>query len=169
MILIAIDPGPTTCGVGVYDTDAQRVTQAHAELVWPGVRRLLSERSIHLLSGAGVVCERTQAGPPSTDVVRTTEVVGRVMEACDHLRMPLELVYRREVLATLGVSARGSMDALVRATLVDRHGTSKALAIGTRRAPGPLYGVTSHAWAALALAVTINLRNGAKYAHYCPF
>lgn len=166
MILIALDPGPTTCGLVVYDTDTQRVTQAHAELVWPDVRRLLSD---HVLTSAGVVCERTQAGPPSGDVVRTTEVVGRVMEACDHLRMPLELVYRREVLATLGVSARGPKDALVRAALIDLHGTSKALAVGTRRAPGPLYGVTSHAWAALALAVTINLRNGAKYAQYNPF
>jgi hypothetical protein len=166
VILLAIDPGPTTCGLVVYDPGAQRVTSAHAELVWPDVRRLLSD---HLLSGAGVVCERTQAGPPSTDVVRTTEVVGRVMEACDHLRMPLELVYRREVLATLGVSARGSKDALVRAALIDLHSTSKALAVGTRRAPGPLYGVTSHAWAALALAVTANLRNGAKYAQHCPF
>jgi hypothetical protein len=160
VIYIAIDPGPTTCGVVVYDTDAQRVTQAHAELVWPDVRRLLSD---HLLN-SGVVCERTQAGPPSGDVVRTTEVVGRVMEWCDSTRTPLELVYRREVLATLGVSARGPKDALVRATLIDLHGTSKALAVGTRFAPGPLYGVTSHAWAALALAVTINLRNGANYA-----
>lgn len=166
MILIAIDPGPTTSGVVVYDTDAQRVTQAHAELVWPDVRQVLTH---HMLTSACVVCERTQAGPPSTDVVRTTEVVGRVMEACDHLRMPLELVYRREVLATLGVSAPGSKDALVRAALIDLHGTSKALAVGTRRAPGPLYGVTSHAWAALALAVTTNLRNGAKYAQHCPF
>jgi hypothetical protein len=169
VILIAIDPGPTTCGLVVYDTDAQRVTQAHAELVWPDVRQVLTHHFGRVLTSAGVVCERTQAGPPSGDVVRTTEVVGRVMEACDHLRMPLELVYRREVLATLGVSARGPKDALVRAALIDLHGTSKALAVGTRRAPGPLYGVTSHAWAALALAVTINLRNGAKYAHYCPF
>jgi len=166
VILLAVDPGPTTCGLVVYDTDAQRVTQAHAKLVWPDVRRLLSD---HLLSGAAVVCERTQAGPPSGDVVRTTEVVGRVMEACDHLRMPLELVYRREVLATLCVSARGPKDALVRAALIEMHGTREALAVGTRRAPGPLYGVTSHAWAALALAVTINLRNGANYAQYFPF
>ena len=162
MILVALDPGPVTSGLVVYDTDAQRVIRSHAELVWPDVRRLLSD---HLLSGAGVVCERTQAGPPSTDVVRTTEMVGRVMEWCDSTRTPLELLYRREVLAGLGVSARGPKDALVRSALIDLHGTSRALAVGTRRAPGPLYGVTSHAWAALALAVTINLRNGAKYAH----
>jgi hypothetical protein len=163
VILLAIDPGPATSGLVVYDTVSRRVLSAHAELVWPDVRRLLSD---HLLSRAGVVCERTQAGPPSTDVVRTTEVVGRVMEWCDSTRTPLELLYRREVLAGLGVSARGPKDALVRSALIDLHGTSRALAIGTRRAPGPLYGVTSHAWAALALAVTINLRNGAKYAHH---
>lgn len=165
-MILAIDPGPATCGLVVYDTDAQRVTRAHAELTWPDVRHVLSE---YLLSGAAVVCERTQAGPPSTDVVRTTEVVGRVMEWCDSTRTPLELLYRREVLATLGVSARGSKDARVRAALINLHGWTKDRAIGTRRAPGPLYGVTSHAWAALALAVTINLRNGEKYAHCCPF
>jgi len=165
-MLLAIDPGPATCGLVAYDTDAQRVTRAHAELTWPDVRHAMFG---YLPSGARVVCERTQAGPPSGDVVRTTEVVGRVMEWCDSTRTPLELLYRREVLATLGISARGAKDALVRATLIDLHGTSKAGAVGTRRAPGPLYGVTSHAWAALALAVATNLRNGAKYAQHCPF
>jgi len=162
VILVAIDPGPVTSGLVFYDTVGKRVLSAHAELPWVDVRTTLA---FHKNEHLGVVCERTQAGPPSTDVVRTTEVVGRVMEACDNLKLPLELLYRREVLAGLGVSARGPKDALVRSALIDLHGTSRALAVGTRRAPGPLYGVTSHAWAALALAVTINLRNGAKYAH----
>jgi hypothetical protein len=164
VILVAIDPGPVTSGLVVYDTVGRRVLSAHAELAWVDVRRALVDHKLDH-DVIGVVCERTQAGPPSTDVVRTTEVVGRVLEACDNLSLPLELLYRREVLAGLGVSARGPKDALVRSALIDLHGTSRALAIGTRRAPGPLYGVTSHAWAALALAVTINLRNGAKYAH----
>ena len=52
-------------------------------------------------------------------------------------------------------SARAT-DANLRAALLDRYGGS-GRAIGTRKAPGPLYGVKSHAWAALALAVTVQL------------
>jgi hypothetical protein len=44
-------------------------------------------------------------------------------------------------------SARGK-DANVRQALIDRFG-----APGTKKAQGPLYGVTSHCWAALAVAV----------------
>jgi len=40
-------------------------------------------------------------------------------------------------------------DANVRQALIDKLG-----APGTKKAPGPTYGVSSHAWAALAVAVT---------------
>jgi hypothetical protein len=33
------------------------------------------------------------------------------------------------------------------------HGGERRAAMGTKKAPGPLYGVASHAWAALAVAV----------------
>lgn len=164
-MILAIDPGPTTCGLVIYDPHAQRVSSAHAELSWPDVRRRLAD---HLLTSALVVCERIQAGPPSSDVVLTTEVVGRVIEWCDSTRTSIKLLYRREVLATLGISAKGPKDALVRAALIELHGGSKERAVGNRFARGPLYGVSSHAWAALALAVATNLQNGAKYAQPQP-
>jgi hypothetical protein len=44
-------------------------------------------------------------------------------------------------------------DANVRAVLLDRYG-GKALAIGRKHEPGPLYGLTGHTFAALAVAVT---------------
>lgn len=40
-------------------------------------------------------------------------------------------------------------DADIRAALIDRMGE-----VGTKKEPGPLYGIKSHAWAALAVAVT---------------
>jgi hypothetical protein len=44
-------------------------------------------------------------------------------------------------------------DANIRQALIDRFGGKEA-AIGRKATPGPLYGVSSHAWAALALAIT---------------
>jgi hypothetical protein len=45
-------------------------------------------------------------------------------------------------------------DASIRQALIDRYGPGKERAIGTKKAPGPLYGVKADVWAALALAVT---------------
>ena len=41
----------------------------------------------------------------------------------------------------------------IRQALIDRFG-GKEKAIGLKKTPGPLYGISSHAWAALALAIT---------------
>ena len=43
-------------------------------------------------------------------------------------------------------------DKNIRQALIDRFGPGKA-AIGTKKAPGPLYGLKSHLWSALAVAV----------------
>jgi len=39
--------------------------------------------------------------------------------------------------------------------MIEMHGGERATAIGTKRAPGALYGVSSHAWQALGLAVAV--------------
>lgn len=63
---------------------------------------------------------------------------------------------RREVKLHLCNSMRGK-DANVRQSLLNRFprtGGGKTPQIGTKAKPGPLYGVKSHIWSALALAVT---------------
>ncbi len=45
-------------------------------------------------------------------------------------------------------------DADVRDALIHRYGPGKDRAIGKKRTPGPLYGINSHLWPALAVAVT---------------
>lgn len=64
-------------------------------------------------------------------------------------RMP-----RRTVKLHICHSARAT-DANIRMALLDRWGGTGA-AIGSKKTPGPLYGVKSHLWAALALAVTFS-------------
>lgn len=64
---------------------------------------------------------------------------------------------RREVKLHLCGSARAK-DANVRQAILDRFG-GKDKAIGTKKAPGPLYGIKSHLWAALAVAITWHDQN----------
>jgi hypothetical protein len=61
---------------------------------------------------------------------------------------PWSLLGRRDVKLHLCGSARAK-DANIRQALIDRYGGKAATKKG-----GPLYGITSHLWAALALAVT---------------
>lgn len=144
--VLAIDPGPLTCGVVWYVDGA--VTGAKAALPVEDVLRVVATTRYP------VACERVQSyGVAGASLLRTAEVYGRIEQAAAHAGVPHVGVYRREVLAALDVSGRGTRDARVRQRLIEMHGGSRAVAVGTRAAPGPLYGVTSHAWQALAVAV----------------
>lgn len=75
---------------------------------------------------------------------------GRFIEAAGMDRVRL---VRRSAIKTHVCGTQRATDANIRAALIDRWG-GKAEAVGTVKKPGPLYGVKSHAWAALAVAVT---------------
>lgn len=60
----------------------------------------------------------------------------------------LRLVPRRDVKMHLCASPRAK-DGNIRQALIDRLGV-----VGTKKNPGPLFGVSSHRWSALAVAVT---------------
>lgn len=84
------------------------------------------------------------------EVFETCVWIGRFIEVAGQDRV--RLVYRKDVKLHLCGSPRAK-DANIRQALIDRWG-GKAVAIGKAKQPGPLYGVKSHAWAALGVAVT---------------
>ena len=47
-------------------------------------------------------------------------------------------------------------DANIRQALLDRFGPGKAAAIGTKKAQGPLYGISGDCWSSLAIAVAVH-------------
>lgn len=69
-------------------------------------------------------------------------------------------VYRADVKTELCKSQKAN-DSNIRQAIIDRYG-GKDAAIGKKATPGPLYGVKSHGWAALAVAITAaeRLRRG---------
>jgi hypothetical protein len=84
----------------------------------------------------------------------TAWAAGELAAMCRGLGYPVRTMTRREVLRGLGVlSGSGSSDARVRAACIADHGASKSAAVGRKANPGPLYGVSSHAWQALGLVL----------------
>lgn len=155
---IGIDPGPRTSGIVRYELPGSgpgRVIAAEKKATLEVVRAWL--QAARQLARVEVCIECTQAGPPSTAVVKTTEVVGRLMERCEVLGLDYHLYYRREVLQALNCARKGNKDSLVRAALIEMHGGTRQVAIGRKATPGPLYGVASHAWQALGVVAAHTL------------
>lgn len=146
---LAIDPGTTTSGVVIWDATAQRVLWCEPEMPNDAVRaHLLDNWSDHR-----VVCEWIQAMgmPVGREVFETCRFIGRLEEICVARGQPIVFIQRPTVKARLCGSARAK-DANVRQALLDRVGPR-----GTKKSPGPTYGVSGHAWNALAAAIAMDI------------
>ncbi|MCH1571954.1 MAG: hypothetical protein L7S64_11470 [Longimicrobiales bacterium] len=162
--LVGIDPGPRTSGLVIYDLHGVRdgdgrVRFSDKAASWQTVERELRYLSASIRAGEVLVCcERVAPGRTGWSLVQTSEVIGRVLQLVDdigreaRLARPARLLTRREVLMALRVSGRGAeRDKLVRHCLMEMHGGDRTQSIGVKADPGPLYGMASHAWAALAV------------------
>jgi hypothetical protein len=143
--LLAIDPGTSESGWCLFN--AGRVLDsgvlpngAMLELVErAGLDRTADALAIEMVQSFGMAV--------GADVFETVRWIGRLQQVW---RDPdaVRLVYRRDVKLHLCGSPRAK-DPNIRQALIDKLGP-----VGTKKAPGPLYGVKSHAWSALAVAVT---------------
>jgi hypothetical protein len=150
--LLAIDPGPTGSELLIYDTEtAVPVHWAHHA----------NKDTLTAIDGCG--CEAlavemvaSYGMPVGAEVFMTCVWIGRFVERWNTVG-PLDvealLIPRIKVRSYLCHSAKAG-DSNVRQALIDRYGPGKEKAIGLKASPGPLYGLTGHAWAALGLAIT---------------
>lgn len=153
-VLLGIDPGPTQSGVCIFDGKRAlfAAVMDNSELL-DAIMTL--EFGHFVLPPLGfMACERivAQGQVVAQETFDTAHYSGRFVQAwgdddsCD-------LIPRREVLKhILGqprAKVKGKADAEVRAALIERFG-----APGTKAKPGNTYGVASHAWQAMAVAVT---------------
>jgi hypothetical protein len=147
-VILGIDPGPETSGAVLYNATSGTVIDSMGATTIDEIRNLIHSDWGEALS-FGVVMERVSAGPASTEVVLTSEVIGRVQEICETGGVSLHMYTRRAVLSLLCCTGAGNKDSQVRAAVLDLHGGTKAAAVGTKKAQGPLFGVSTHSWQAL--------------------
>lgn len=141
-MIFAIDPGTTQSGWCIYDGRIvvdSGVDDNHDILRWVQQGNGCDVLAIEMIAGMGMT-----VGQTTFDTVRW---IGRFQQAW---RDPeaVRLVFRRDVKLELCGDSRAN-DSNIRQALIDRIGVP-----GVKRAPGPTYGVKSHAWSALAVAVT---------------
>ena len=150
MKILCIDPGNEKSGAVIYDGNCVNFIYPEIEnerllamLPMIQVDHMVIEGISHYGSGMSV----------GKSVFDTCEWIGRFIE-----RFPGEYtkIYRREVKIMLCNSMKAK-DKNIRQAILDRFpatGGGKTPQIGIKKQPGPLYGVSRHAWSALAVGIT---------------
>lgn len=139
--LLALDPGTTST----------------AYMEWDGVRPLrfgfvenidiipfIEQGNYRQIACEMVACYGMAVG---AEVFETCVWIGNFQHAARLAKIPFVKIFRKDVKLHLCMSARAK-DPNVRQALLDRFGPQ-----GTKKAPGPTYGISKHAWAAMAVAV----------------
>lgn len=156
MNILAIDPGTTQSGWCLFD--GSRVVDSgvlpNSELL-EALKSVRTDRlAIEMIASYGM--------PVGKEVFETCVWIGRFKQVWRNPEA-VELVYRKDVKLHLCGTTKAK-DPNVRQALIDLFpaaGGGKVPQIGTKGQPGPLYGVSSHAWPALAVAVTVAHREAA--------
>ena len=156
--ILAIDPGPTESAWVQYSLSSESFV-SHG--IRPNEELRITLPLLLVEPLCDVVIEKVECYGMSVgaEVFDTCVWTGRFVElataagATRIVRMP-----RRDVKLHLCGSVRAK-DANIRQRLIDMHG-GKDAAIGKKAKPGPLYGIRSHLWAALALAITYRDMHG---------
>src|SRR5574340_1845260 len=149
MIVLAVDPGTTHSGHVLFD--GARVLDSgvlrNAELL-ERIHTIGAYVAAELHQPVALAIERFEARgmPIGDESIQTVIWSGRFQQAW-HTPDEVMLVKRSAVKLGLCGTNRAK-DSSIRQALLDMLGAQ-----GTKRSPGPTYGVASHAWAALAVAV----------------
>jgi len=142
MAILAIDPGTTESGWCLFDGNRvinAGVMQNPDLLAFIPVVDDADALAIEMVASYGM--------PVGREVFETVRWIGRMQQVW-HNPEAVRFVYRQDVKLHLCGSPRAK-DANIRQALIDKLGP-----VGTKAAPGPLYGIKSHVWSALAVAVT---------------
>lgn len=152
MIVVGIDPGPEKCGFVAWETREHplwKLVTADAVSVAELFGAIAAEQP------GAVVCEdlTAQGSVLGRHTIETAKVCGELRYFCRERNYPLHFVTRIAVKKHLLGRASGN-DAQVREALAERFGPGRQKAWGTKKSPGPLYGLKGHSVQALAVLLT---------------
>lgn len=159
MRILAIDPGPENSAYVIWNGETCVAAQIVKNDILRAILRLgdYDSCAIEMIASYGMAVGK--------EVFETCLCIGRFIEVANRAAVigrglgPMEpkLIYRRDIKHHFCNSAKAK-DANIRQAILDRFG-GKAVAIGKKATPGPLYGIKSHLWSALAIALYVQDQN----------
>lgn len=149
-MILAIDPGSTVSAWVILD-EGRPID--HLKELNDGVLHRLRNHwkglnPLPTLAIERIVSYMKTVGQETFD---TAEWAGRFREAWESRGGKVQMVFRRDV-KSFHCQTQKCTDANIRAAIIDRFG-GKDAAIGKKKTPGPLWGITADRWSALAIAI----------------
>ena len=145
-MIVGIDPGPRESAIVAFD--GERVLSAEDvanEEVADVIRRM---DDIEIIEDVSIEWIESFGMAVGASVFETVFAIGSITRQTQFYGFDVRLVPRRDVKINICKSPKAK-DANIRQALIDRFGV-----VGTKKNPGPLFGISKHRWAALAIAVT---------------
>jgi hypothetical protein len=134
----------------VLDTVTMDVVSIHGSLSnWEVLDMVAIEYCEHM----AIEMIQGQGMPVGREVFETCLWIGRFIQAYPGSDNDYTLLYRGTIKDVL-CGSRKAKDSNIRQALLDRYprtGGGKTPQIGTKQKPGPLFGMSTHAWPALAV------------------
>ena len=155
MNILAIDPGPNVSGWVIINKDSLEVLASGSETPTADVVSMVSElfvvgsgQNVHFIDYLACEMIASYGMAVGAEVFETCVQIGRICRTWElGTGKNVILVKRQEAKMHLCHSPK-ARDANVMQAIKDKLGE-----VGTKKNPGPLYGISKHAWAALAVGI----------------
>lgn len=142
--ILAVDPGTHESGWAIYN---------NGKILLSGISNNNEMKTICRETECDLFAiEMIQAMgmPVGREVFETCVWIGRFIENCSS---PHKFIYRKDVKMHLCKSMKAK-DGNIRQAIIDKLGVQ-----GTKANPGPTYGIRSHIWSAVGIAITASETN----------
>lgn len=149
--ILAIDPGSTRSGIALLHRDGRISTE---KLINEGVLIMLAQD----LADTVVAIEKPLVYMGGHEITDTCIWAGRFYQQASRRCLELRWVSRQDVLRRFDFTRKKggpTADSFVKQRLTTHYGPTRAEAVGTKKNPGPLFGIKADAWQALAIALTV--------------
>lgn len=155
MNILAIDPGPKVSGWVLLDKDTLEVLASGSETPTADVVKMVhslfvigADQKAHFFDYLACEMIASYGMAVGAEVFETCVQIGRICRTWElSTGKNVILVKRQEAKMHLCHSPKAK-DANVTQAIKDKLGE-----VGTKKNPGPLYGISKHAWAALAVGI----------------
>lgn len=151
-MIIAIDPGTSDSAICLLDSQHTPRAYLLDNTAMMGYLNQLAMEGyplyIEMVASYGMAVGRS--------VFETCVWIGRFAQVWHAYKLPVRYIYRKDIKMALCGQTRAK-DANIRQAIMDLYGSEKGIAIGNKAQPGPLYGFKKDMWAALAVAIAVDI------------
>ena len=148
--IIGIDPGTEKSGFMLWDREKQIITAKDIPKNLILAKKLKFQQQLSETTICGIEDIQCQGQPLGKSIFRTLKWIGIFGYIEEQNKIVVIEIYRRTLVNHFTGSSTGG-DRNISTALKIRFGNK-----GTKKNPGKLYGVKTHMWPALAVAIMIN-------------